>query len=212
MNCPTENHWQAALWVLLFLKGTPNKGMTYFCPGNIPRSAICPTLIAFADANWAENAADRKSISGLVVQLHDVTYAAQRPIGNVIMYRSKKQSCVTLSSTESEYYALGEATAQIVWLRRLLSELGFQQQQPTTMYQDNQACIKLASSEMLSSRTRHIDVKYHFTRNAITHEYIRLEYVPTKSQRADLFTKNLGRDLFNNLCIEIGMTTMALHE
>jgi hypothetical protein len=125
------------------------------------------------------------------------------------MYRSKKQSCITLSSTEAEYYALGECTAQVIWLRRLLSELGFPQSQPTVIYQDNQACIKLATSEMISSRSRHIDVKSHFTRHAITHGHLILHFTPTTSMRADIFTKNTTASVFYPLRRQIGMKDLA---
>jgi hypothetical protein len=205
LNCPMPSHWKAAIHCLLYLKGTPDKGMTYYCPGKIRRTEIRPKLFGYADANWAQDDDDRKSVSGLLFQLHDSSYASRRPIGNTIMYRSKKQSCVTLSSTEAEYYALGECTAQLIWLRRLLAELGFEQTEPTVIYQDNQACIRLATTEMISSRSRHIDVKAHFTRNAVNMGILQLQFVPTSSMRADIFTKNVSSAIFVPISHQIGM-------
>jgi hypothetical protein len=207
MTCAIEEHWDAALRVLIFLRDTAEHGTIYYAGSStaINLEDIRPILSTYADADWAGDIDDRKSLTGIVVQLADIKNYLERPFGDVISYRCKKQSCISLSTTESEYYSLGELTQQIVWLRRLLLELGFPQTVPTPAYQDNQACAKLASSEMLSVRSRHIDVKAHYTRHAIKHLLMQIFLIPTASMRADLFTKNLPVPDFIKFCEELGM-------
>jgi Reverse transcriptase (RNA-dependent DNA polymerase) len=213
MTCSTDDHWQAALQVLIYLRDTAEFGMIYYAGSaqQIILSDINPIFTSYADADWAGDVDDRKSLTGIVIQLADLKNYLERPVGDVIYYRCKKQSCISLSTTESEYYALGELTQQVVWLRRLLSELGFQQTVPTPAFQDNQACAKLATSEMLSVRSRHIDVKAHYTRHAVKHLLMQICLLPTQLMRADLFTKNLPVADFIKFCGELGMVDAAMH-
>ncbi len=75
---------------------------------------------------------------------------------------SKRQSCVSRSSTEAEYIALSHATQEVVWLRRILNDIGEKQEQPSIMNEDNQAAIELSRNPRFHNRTKHIDVAYHF--------------------------------------------------
>jgi hypothetical protein len=100
---------------------------------------------------------------------------------------------VALSSTEAEYYALGAGGQETVYLRRLLSGLGYAQEMPTIIMEDNQGCIALSENPVHHRRTKHIDIKFHYIRELIARGEIQLEYIPTEKQLADLLTKPLQR-------------------
>ena len=89
--------------------------------------------------------------------------------------------------------ALSKATAEAIWLRRLLQDLGFPQSQPTLIYPDNQSAIALTANPKFHSRSKHIDTQYHFTRDQILNKQITLKYIPTIDMVADIFTKSLPR-------------------
>lgn len=114
----------------------------------------------------------------------------------VISWRSVKQNTVALSSTEAEYMALSNAAQEALFLRHLCEELGIEQKNPTIIHCDNQSAIKLANNPQSISRTRHIDIKYHFIREKVNEGSIKIEYCPTELMKADMLTKSLGQTLF----------------
>ena len=204
MHNPGEEHYKAALHVLRYLRGTSTLGMVYKClplpPGAKPR----PIIEAYADANWAE-ADDRISTSGNIIRLIDSRFAGQHVEGNFISYVSKRQECVTLSSTEAEYVSAGRCTQTVAWLRRLLDQLGFVQRKPTVLYEDNTGCIVLAGDEVISQRSKHIDIKYHYIRQEVRNGNICMEYLQTTDMNADGLTKNLSFPRFSFLRARNGL-------
>eukprot|EP00953_Heterococcus_sp_UTEX-ZZ885_P007018 4277-Heterococcus_DN1.PRE.1 len=115
--------------------------------------------------------------------------------GCAVSWRSKLQPIVTLSSTEAEYVALCSAAQEAVYLRRLFESIGEVQSGATVIFEDNMSTMALALREQAdcSDRTKHIDVRYHYTRELITSNQIRLEHVATQFQLADMLTKNLDK-------------------
>ena len=80
----------------------------------------------------------------------------------------------------------------LVWLRNMLGEIGLPQSEPTTIYEDNQACIVMASQKMVSGRNKHMELKQHYVRDMVARNMVRLVYIKTTFQRADILTKNLA--------------------
>jgi hypothetical protein len=116
--------------------------------------------------------------------------------GGAISWSSKKQAVVALSSTESEYVGLSLAAKEAVWLRRFLGGIGISEiynGEPVTILADNQGSIKLAQNDSTRNRTKHIDIRYHFTKNAILEGEITLKYCSTTEMVADMMTKALGK-------------------
>ena len=138
----------------------------------------------FVDADWASDVNDRKSTSGFVFMLG----------GAAISWSSKKQTSVALSSTEAEYIAAAHATKEVVWLRRLLTELSLDLSPPTILHVDNQSAIAIARNPEFHDRTKHIEVRHHFLRHKVEAEEICLEYISTEDQVADVLTKGLVRE------------------
>nr|GEY35189.1 hypothetical protein [Tanacetum cinerariifolium] len=138
---------------------------------------------AFADADHAGCQDTRRTTSG------SVQFLGER----LISWSSKKQKSVVISSTQAEYLALSGCCAQILWMRSQLSDygLGFNK---ITMYCDNKSAIALCCNNVQHSRSKHIDIIYHFIKEQVENEVIELHFINTEYQLADLFTKALGRD------------------
>lgn len=184
---PTEMHLTAAKRVLRYLKGTQDMCIMY--------SPTEEYLCGYSDANWAGDLDDRRSTTGNLFML------ANGPVS----WLSKKQATVALSTSEAEYIALSSATQEVVWLRRLLCDVSELDQGPTVIYEDNQGTIALAKNPVSHSRTKHIDIRHHFIREATESEIIIVEYCPTKEMLADMLTKPLHRAAFDYLRLKMGL-------
>ena len=99
---------------------------------------------------------------------------------------SKKQNCIALSTSEAEFIAVAQATAQIKWIRQLLSEIGFAQKLPTSLFEDNQSTINMIKNEGALQRTKHVDVKYHFLRHEQASGTISVTFCPSEKKIADI--------------------------
>jgi hypothetical protein len=112
---------------------------------------------------------------------------------------------------ESEFIALSEVTNEIIWVRKLLKELGCILDEATTVYEDNQACIQLAKNPANFERAKHIDLRYYFVKDAVADGIIRLHYVKTKQQQADLLTKPIHKTNHKELITRMGMIAKDIH-
>ena len=108
--------------------------------------------------------------------------------------------------------AATEATSQAIWLRRILGDMGYQQDGPTVIYCDNKSAIAMAKNLVHHNRTKHIAIKYHFIREAGTTKQIQLEYCTTEDQVADIFTKALPRPRFEQLRTMLGVSEICIKE
>jgi len=121
-------------------------------------------------------------------------------LGNAhISWKCKKQDSVSKSSTEAEYRAMSVACSEIIWLRGLLTELGFSQEQSTPLHADNTSAIQIAANPVYHERTKHIEVDCHSIREAYDRRIINLPHVSTSVQTTDIFTKSLTRQRHNFL-------------
>jgi len=140
-------------------------------------------IIGYSDADWGGCQHDRRSYTGYVFLM----------CGAAISWRSLKQRTVALSSTEAEYMALSETTKEAIYLKTTLSELGFNELTDINIFCDNRGAISLAENPVMHTRTKHIDIRHHFVRQAIKEKKLRLEHVPTADMTADIFTKALPK-------------------
>jgi hypothetical protein len=177
---PGETHWKALLRILRYLQGT--RKLMLILGG--PDSGVL--LHAFADADWAGDIDKRRSRTGYVVYINSTP----------IIWVSKLQLSIALSSTEAEYISLSATARDVLWTRMLLQELGFQQKGPTVIYEDNKSCINIAQSRKAQPGVKHIDIREHFFRDKVSSNEIQLISKPTAEMTADLFTKQLPFNLF----------------
>ena len=183
---PQPAHWQACKRILRYLRGTPSLGLTF---GRLSKGVKPSEPMAFSDASWGNDLGDRRSTTGVVVKMN----------GGAIIWTSRKQKCVAQSSTEAEYMALGDATKEILWLRQLLTEMMHPIDGPTPLVGDNEGALATAKHDAHHSRMKHIDIKHHFIREHVACGDIKLIWVPTQKQQADILTKGLGKVSFNEL-------------
>lgn len=114
----------------------------------------------------------------------------------MVSWASRKQSTVSQSSTEAEFVALAKAVSEVKWIVNFLKEIGIDMNKPVTIFEDNISCIKIAEEPREHQRMKHIDIKYCFIHDEIANGIVRIEYIPTTDQLADVMTKGLGKNLF----------------
>lgn len=143
-----DRHFNHAKHILRYLRGTVDLKMVY------KKQEDAAVLVGYSDSDWGGDKNDSKSTSGYVFKI----------FGNTVSWASRKQTTVSLSSTEAEYVALTEAICEAKWIQKLLKELGINCNEPVVIYEDNQSCISIANDSKESKRMKHLDIKYNFIR------------------------------------------------
>jgi len=185
----------AAERVLRYLSGTRDIGLVFGSYGGDTagdsrgRVELSVDVCAYADADWANDKSDRKSVTGWVAKL----------LGDTISWSSKKQPTVALSTCEAELYATGAGIKEVLWLRGLIKELGLRTTVGSTVYGDNQSAISVSKNGIKGERTKHVDIKYHFITETVERGDVVLKWIPTTEQQADIFTKALHAPVFEHL-------------
>ena len=170
LSNPGKVHWDAVKWIFRYLRGTSR-----FC---LCFGGSKHVLEGYADADMDGDIDSRKSTSGYVF-----TFS-----GGAISWQSKLQKCVALSTTEAEYITVVEASKEMLWLKRFLQELGLQQEE-YIVFCDSQSAMDLSKNSMYHARTKHIDVRYHWLRNVIEENMLKLKKIHTNKNGADMLTK-----------------------
>ena len=186
---PGERHWNALKHLLRYLKGTSNYGIRFGKTGSV-------IFESFSDADWATNEDDRKSITGWFIRM----------AGGPLCWQSQKQKCVATSTMEAELIALAAASSEVLWWRQMLSEIGCKQKQPSLIHEDNQSCIAFLNNTGPPRKAKHIDLRLHFVRDEIAKGKIKLRYIASKDNVADIFTKPLGTKMFRALRTQLSVT------
>ena len=194
MSNPTEQHWSAVKRIFRYLRGSATLGI------QLGSSKTPQKLQCYSDSDWARCLDTRRSTTGYLTLL-----------GGPISWQSKKQPTVALSSTEAEYLALGEAVKEVFSMKTLLGELGEAQEGPVDVLEDNQGCIALAKNPVSHARSKHIDIRHHFIRDAVEEGVINLVYCRTDEMLADILTKPLPREQFIKLRTWMGMVEQEIN-
>ncbi|CAM8920283.1 unnamed protein product [Rhodiola kirilowii] len=186
---PSTHHWEAIRRVLKYLKGTINYGLVY--------AGFPSVLEGYTDASWITNLEDHSSTSGWVFLFG----------GGAISWASKKQTCITSSTMESEFIALAAAGKEAEWLRNLVHEIPLWPKPVASIsiHCDSKATLAKAYSQMYNGKSRHLGVRHSAVREMITHGVISIDYVRTHQNLADHLTKGLARDLVHKSCIGMGL-------
>ena len=148
LSDPGKEHWAAMKWILRYLQGTSKMSLC-FGKGE-------PILDGFTDSDMAGDINSRKSTSGYLI-----TFA-----GGAVAWQSRLQKCVTLSTTEAEFIAITEACKELLWLKKFFQELGLKQER-YVLHCDRQSAIHLSKYSSFHSRSKHIDVRYHWIRDVL---------------------------------------------
>ena len=188
LDCYRLEHWDAAIRVLRYLKGTATYGLTL--GGRNPLS-----LIGYSDSDYANCVDTSRSIGGYCFTLGS----------GVISWSSRKQPTVADSSCYAEYIALHSASHEVVFLRQLLEGLQLLPSGPAHLYCDNDAASRLSEDHVWHSHTKHIRVKYHYTRELVLAGDVTIQRVGSKDNTSDIFTKPLARLDFQHLRHYLGV-------
>jgi transposase InsO family protein len=188
---PDHSHQTALKRILRYIRGTTNQVLTYSGLGGAE-----PQFVGYSDADYANDQDDRKSTSGYAVML----------CGGAISWASRRQPVLATSTTEAEYIAMAEILKDIMWWRPFYRQLGHDTSQPTPLFVDNQATIQLAKNGDNSSRTKHVDIKYHLIRQEIRAQTVVLHYISTQHNIADILTKGLAKERHRTLTNALGLT------
>ena len=192
LEVPWSTHMKAIKWVFCYLLGTKKLKL-------ILRSNT--TVTRFSDADWASQH-HHHSISGYVY------FVSLR----TVLWSTKKQSIITLSSTEAEYVMLTHAAKDILWIHKLLKELPFLHLLSLlmTLYCDNQGAIHLSKDATFHECMKHIDIHFHFICQTVTSGDIKLVYIPTEDMTANIYTKSLAHVKFNKFQGDLNIVWLCL--
>ena len=172
-SCYNSTHWEAAKRILRYIKGTITYGLQF--------QETTEMLYGSIDSDWGEDKNDRKSYTGVVFVMS----------GGPVVWRTRKQQTVALSSTEAEYMALTEGLREAKYLRNVLSELDLLPN-PQVIYNDNKGAEFLVKNPAINDKSKHIDIKFHYIRDEYNNKIIDIVHKPSEDILADIFTKSLS--------------------
>ncbi|KAJ9552015.1 hypothetical protein OSB04_016060 [Centaurea solstitialis] len=177
---PKDSHLQAVKRIFRYLKGQPRLGLWY--PYESPFE-----LLAYTDSDYGGASLDRKSTSG----------GCQFLAARLVSWQCKKQTTVSTSTVEAEYVAAAQCCSQVLWIQNQMLDYGITFLN-TPVYIDNNSAISIVNNPVKHSKTKHIEIKYHFIRDSNEKKLIQVLKVHTDYQYADLFTKafDVGRFKF----------------
>ncbi|MBW0490531.1 hypothetical protein O181_030246 [Austropuccinia psidii MF-1] len=172
---PGIYHWKAFLHILRYLKGTQDLALTYYKGNN-------SGIIAYSDANWGNCPDTWRSITGFLATFN----------GCLVIWKTRKQPMVSLSTSEAEYKSLCDLTSELMWMSQWCKEASLcSGETAIPIHENNQGCIDAASSNsgINGKRMKHVDIQLHFVREAIGSSKTCLVYTPTGEMLADFLTK-----------------------
>ena len=187
MHSPNEVHMDAIYRILRYLKSAPGKGFMFSKHGHLE-------VERYTDVDWAGSITNRKSTSGCF------TFVG----GNLVTWRSKKQ-IVARSSVEAEYRAMSHGVCELLWLRILMGELGFNLEKPVNLYCGNKAAISIAHNPVQHDRTKHVEVDRHFMKEKLTDAIISVPFVKSEDRLVDILTKTVSSRVLYSTLVKLGI-------
>ncbi|XP_074370291.1 secreted RxLR effector protein 161-like [Apium graveolens] len=189
MHNPGEQHMNAVMRILRYLKSAPGKGILF------TKNVDCKSVHAYSDADWAGAIDDRRSTSGYF------TFVG----GNLVTWRSKKQNVVARSSAEAGFRGMALGICEVLWLRLLLRDLGYLSTQPIRLYCDNKAAHDISHNPVQHDRTKHVEIDRFFIKEKLDEEIVELPKIRSEDQLADILTKYVSSRVFLKFLDKLGM-------
>ena len=184
-------YWTAIKRIFRYLVGIVDCGLAY--TPDSPKHCI-----GYSGVDWGGDLDDRRSTSGYVSLI----------TGAAVSWRSKKQTCVALSTAEAEYVALVSTGQEAAWMRQLTAELEGHPSECVIVFEDNQSAITMTKNPQFHGRSKHIAIKYHFIRDQVDKGIVELKNCPTHEMIAGMMTKGLLKEQFTKLRMKAGVTTL----
>ncbi|GAV74050.1 hypothetical protein CFOL_v3_17532 [Cephalotus follicularis] len=188
MHSPSEVHMEAAIRILQYLKLALGKGLLFSKNTHL-------NIEGYTYADWADSISDGRSTSGYFTFV-DI---------NLVTWRSKKQKVVALSSAEAEFRGMARAICELLWLRKLMTEIGFAPKSAMSLFCGNKAAIEIAHNPVQHDRTKHVEVDHHFIKEKIDAKEARFPFVKMEDQLADVLTKAVSSRVFYNSLGKLGI-------
>jgi hypothetical protein len=183
MHNPSEDHMDAVIRILRYLKASPGKGLMFSKNSHLE-------INGYTDTDWAGSISDRKSTSGYFMFVGR----------NLVTWRSKKQKVVALSSAEAEFRGMAKGLCELLWIKRLLTELGFTHTSEMELFYYNKSAIAISHDPIQHDRTKHVEVDRHFIKENLEEKIIRFPFVKSEDQLADILTKAVSsKEFYNSL-------------
>ncbi|KAH9770981.1 hypothetical protein KPL71_012549 [Citrus sinensis] len=189
MANPGKEHWKTVIWILRYLNGTINYGLIYGTDGMKEVN-----VGGFVDSDYAGDLDKRRSLTGYLFRLSGCT----------ISWKASLQNVVVLSTTEAKYTAAADAIKEAIWLKGMVTDLGYEQRQ-ITVHCDSQSAIYLRKNQIHHEKTKHIDIKLHFVRLEVSKRVVKLVKIHTDDNVADMLTKALPGAKFEFCVNSIGV-------
>ena len=204
---PARVHYEAVIEIFKYLHATKDEGITYwretpnmslpdlplptvhkdnYSPTSIKQEHEPTTLTSAVDADWAGDTTHRKSVSGIVIKL----------AGGSILYKTKYQDTIALSTTEAEFTAASDAGKSILYVRSILDQINLPQDKATILHIDNNGALLMGNAQQPTRRTRHMDLRKFSLIEWIKRDLILMQRISTSDNCADVLTKQTGRQLF----------------
>lgn len=190
---PSEDHWKLNQHLWRYLGANLNRGLK--CGGRFPIDNL--KLCAYGDASFANDLLTRASVGGHVVML------ASTPVA----WRSKKQTLVTLSTSEAEFVNLTPTAKALYWARNVLEEAGFNQPEPQILFTDSANARHIALNPAQTARTYHLDLRHKWIISAVAKGDFHLVHVASKDMVADGLTKGLDKIAHERFVQQLGMAS-----
>ena len=191
MHSPRTTHFQALYKVLRYLKGTTGLGIAYRKTGKLD-------LNLYTDSDFAGSRVDYRSTTGYCTILG----------GNLVTWRSKKQSVVSKSSTEAEFRAMSKGIDEVMWIKHMLDELRVPYLRPIIIRCDNRSAISIAHDPVDHDKMKHVNIDRFYIQDHLERGIVKTEHVTSEEQCADIFTKGLPTKTMKYLISKLGMTNM----
>lgn len=193
---PGMAHWKALKHLCRYVQGTKDFKLCYQ-----PDPEHTQMFVTYADADFGGDVDSRRSTSGMVVKIGS----------GAVSWSSKLQAILTLSTTEAEYISAVAAGQEIIWLRNLFSELGYEIKGASLLYLDNQSAIAVSKNPEHHGRMKHLDLRHYWLRDVCKAGLVDVRYIPTKSMPADIMTKTLPRSSVEESRKMLGLEVDSRH-
>ena len=193
MHAPLKSHYGIALRVLRYIKLAPGSGISF------KKNSGNFDVVAYSDADWAKCPVTRRSVSGYCVFVN----------GNIVSWKSKKQNTLSRSSAEAEYRSMASVTCEIMWILKILRDLGVMDNLlPVKLCCDNKSAMQIAANPVMHEKTKHFDIDVHLIREKVASGLIETVKVDSKKQTADVLTKALGSAQHAVMVKKLGMVNL----
>jgi hypothetical protein len=181
-----KEHWEALKWILMYLRGTAIHALCF--------EGSDTFLQGYVDSDMVGDKDSRRSTIGYVFTIG----------GTKVSWISKLQKVVALSTIEADYVATIEAIKEMIWLQKFMEKLG-KKQENSRLYCDSESSIHLAKNSAFHSKTKNIQLRYHFIRSALEDGHLKLEKIHTSQNHADMLTNGVTREKLSSCSVSVGL-------